>query len=47
MSNVIPFSQALRERTWSGHSDSEVVVAYRFNTELFVDLADAKAAAAA
>ena len=21
--SVIPFSQALRERTWSGHSDSE------------------------
>ncbi|MEA9984015.1 biliverdin-producing heme oxygenase [Subtercola sp. RTI3] len=23
MSNVIPFSQALRERTWSGHGESE------------------------
>jgi heme oxygenase len=23
VSNVIPFSQALRERTWTGHSDSE------------------------
>ncbi|RFA10970.1 biliverdin-producing heme oxygenase [Subtercola boreus] len=23
MTNVIPFSQALRERTWSGHGDSE------------------------